>query len=108
MRFGIRGKLAPYFIGSYEIMERIGPVAYSLALPPELAKIHNVFQVSRLRNYMFDLSYVISAHEIVLRPNLSYEEEPIKIMARDVKELRRKSVSLVKVLWRNHAVIKET
>ena len=48
LRFGKKGKLRPRFIGPYEILERIEPVAYHLALPPELAKLHNVFHVSML------------------------------------------------------------
>ncbi|KAA3474098.1 DNA/RNA polymerases superfamily protein [Gossypium australe] len=48
LRFGQKGKLSPRFIGMYEIIERAGPVAYRLMLPPELEKIHNVFHVSML------------------------------------------------------------
>ena len=51
LRFGNKGKLSPRFIGPYEILERVGPVAYRLALPPELAKLHNVFHVSIMRRY---------------------------------------------------------
>ena len=51
LRFGKRGKLSPRFVGPYEILERIGPVAYRLALPPELAKLHDVFHVSMLWKY---------------------------------------------------------
>ena len=61
MRFGKRGKLSPRFIGSYEVIEKVGPVAYRLALPPELEKIHNVFHVSMLRRYRFDPSHVVSS-----------------------------------------------
>ena len=51
LKFGKRGKLSPRFIGLYEILERIGPVAYRLVLPPELSKLHDVFHVSMLRKY---------------------------------------------------------
>ena len=54
MRFGRNGKLSPRFIGPYEVIEKVGPVAYRLALPPELEKIHNVFHVSMLRRYRSD------------------------------------------------------
>ncbi|KAL5760844.1 hypothetical protein ACOSQ2_019682 [Xanthoceras sorbifolium] len=102
MRFGQKGKLSPRFIGPYEVIERVGLVAYRLALPPELDKIHNVFHVSMLRRYRSDPSHVVSSEIIELRPDLTYEEEPVEILAREVKELRNKRIPLVKVLWRNH------
>ena len=51
VRFGKNGKLIPIFIGPYEVIEKVGPIAYCLALPPDLEKIHNVFHVSMLRRY---------------------------------------------------------
>ncbi|KAA3483095.1 receptor-like protein kinase [Gossypium australe] len=77
--------MSPCFIGPYEIIERIGPVAYRLALPPELDKIHNVFH-----------------------PDMTYSEEQIKILARETKELRNKKVALVKVLWQKHGIEEAT
>ena len=59
LRFGKKGKLNPRFIGSYEVLERLGPVAYLLALPPELAKLHNVFHMSMLRRYRSDKSHIL-------------------------------------------------
>ena len=108
MRFGKKGKLSPRFIGPYEILERVGPVAYRLALPPELSKIHNVFHVSMLRRYRSDPTHIIQAEKIELQPDLSYEEEPVAILAHEVKELRNKRVPLVKVLWRNHSTEEAT
>ena len=102
MRFRRKGKLNPRFIGPYEVIEKVGPVAYRLALPPELEKIHNVFHVSMLRRYRSNPSHVVSLETIELRPNLMYEEEPVEIMTQEVKELRNKRIPLVKVLWRNH------
>ena len=61
MRFGKKGKLSPRFIGPYEVIEEVGLLAYRLALPPELEKIHNVFHVSMLRRYMLDPSHVVSS-----------------------------------------------
>ena len=81
MRFGEKGKLSPRFIGPYEVIEKVGPVAYRLALPPELEKIHNVFHVSMLRRYRLDPSHVVSLKVIELRPYLTYEEEPVEILA---------------------------
>ena len=102
MRFGKKGKLSPRFIGLYEVIEKVGPVAYHLALPPELENIHNVFHVSLLQRYRSNPSHVISLVTIELRPDLTYEEEPVEILAREVKELQNKKIPLVKVLWRNH------
>ncbi|KAJ9185061.1 hypothetical protein P3X46_004733, partial [Hevea brasiliensis] len=85
MRFGRKGKLSPRFIGPYEVLERVGPLAYRLALPPELEKIHNVFHVSMLRRYRSDPSHVLPVEEIEVNPDLTYEEEPIKILAYEVK-----------------------
>ena len=102
MRFGKKGKLSSRFIGAYEVIEKVGPVAYRLALPPELEKIHSVFHVSMLRRYRSDPSHVVSTETIELRPDLTYEEELVEILAREVKELRNKKIPLVKVLWKNH------
>ena len=80
----------------------MGPVAYRLELPLDLEKIHNVFNVSMLRRYRSDPSHVVSSETIELRPDLTYEEEPVEILARKVKELWNKKIPRVKVLWRNH------
>ena len=108
LRFGRKGKLSPRFIGPYEISERVGPVAYRLILPPELEKIHDVFHVSMLRRYRSDPSHIISPSEVEIQADMSYEEEPIRILAREVKELRNKRVPLVKVLWLKHGIEEAT
>ena len=102
LRFGQKVKLSPRFIGPYEILERVGPVAYQLALPPELAKLHNVFHVSMLRRYRSVESHILTVQEIQVQEDLSYDEEPKAILAQEVKKLRNKQVPLVKVLWQHH------
>ena len=103
LRFGQKGKLSPRFIGSYEILEHVGPVAYRLALPPELAKLHNVFHVSMLQRYRSNESHILPMEEIQqVQEDLSYDEEPKAILAREVKQLLNKQVPLVKVLWQHH------
>ena len=102
IRFGENGKLGPRFIGPYVMIEKVGPVAYKLALPPELEKIHNVFHVSMLTRYRSDPSHVVSSKTIELRPDLTYKEELVEILAREVKELQKKQIPLIIVLWRNH------
>ena len=102
LRFERKGKLSPRFIGSFEILERIGPVAYWLASPPSLDAVHNVFHVSMLRKYVADLSHIVDYEPLQLREDLSYEEEPFEILAKEVKTLRNKEIALVMVLWQNH------
>nr|CAD1818640.1 unnamed protein product [Ananas comosus var. bracteatus] len=91
-RFGIRGKLRPQFIGPYEILERVGPVTYQLALPPNLSGVHNIFHVSVLRKYIFDPAHVLDATPIELRDDLSFEEQPVRILARKVRKLRNRNI----------------
>ncbi|KAG8483182.1 hypothetical protein CXB51_022168 [Gossypium anomalum] len=102
--FDRKGKLSPRFIGPYEIIERIRPDAYLLVLPPELDQIHNVFHVSMLRRYRSDPSHVISLTEVEIQPDMKYSEKLIKILAREIKELRNKKVAFVKVLWQRHGI----
>ena len=90
LRFGKRGKLSPRYIGPYEVIERVGPVAYRLALPLELSQIHDVFHVSMLRRYRSDPSHILQAQPLELKDDLSYEEEPIAIVAREIKVLELK------------------
>ena len=108
VRFGKRGKLNPRYIGPFEIVDGIGPVAYRLDLPEEFSRVHNVFHISMLRKYIPDSSHVLETPEIELRDDLSYEEQPVQNLGREEKELRNKTISLVKVLWRNHLVEETT
>ncbi|KAA3487682.1 DNA/RNA polymerases superfamily protein [Gossypium australe] len=85
-----------------KIVERIVPIAYRLALPPELEKIRNVFHISMLCRYRSDPSHVISP------TNFLYNEESIRILAREMKELRNKCIALVKVLWHKHGIEEAT
>jgi len=101
VRFGKRSKLSPRYIGSYEILERVRAVAYRLALPPDLSMVHPVFHVSMLRKYVPDPSHVIATRDVCLDQDLSYEDEPVAILDRQVKKLRSKKIASVKVLWRS-------
>ncbi|KAL4028439.1 hypothetical protein IC575_011636 [Cucumis melo] len=104
LRFERRGNLSPRFVGPFEILERIGPVAYRLALPPSLSAVHDVFHVSMLRNYVPDPSHVVDYEPLEIDENLSYIEQPVEVLAREIKMLRKREIPLVKVLWRNHKV----
>ena len=67
--FDRKGKFSPSFIGLYEIIKRIGPIAYRFSLPSQLEKIHNVFHVLMLRRYRSNPSHVISPSKIEIQPN---------------------------------------
>ena len=105
LRFGKKGKLSPRFIGPYEILERIGRVAHRLALPLELIKLHNVFHVPMLRRYRSDGSHILPVQVVQVHADFSYDEEPKAILTQEVKRLRIKQVSLVKVLWQHHGYL---
>ena len=71
MRFGKKGKLAPRYIGPFEIKSRVGKVAYRLVLPPELSRIHSVFHVSMLRKYIPDPSHVLQPQTVEISEDLT-------------------------------------
>jgi len=81
-RFGVSGKLSPRYIGPFEILERVGSLAYRLALPPQLSGVHNVFHVSMLRRYVPDPQHVVDYQAIEIREDATYEERPIGILER--------------------------
>ena len=108
LRFGKKGKLSPRFIGPYEILERIRPVAYRFALSPELAKLHNVFHVSMLWRYRSNESHIFPIQDIQVQSNFTFDEEPKAILDREVKNLHKKKVPLVKVLWKHHGMEEAT
>ncbi|GKB57478.1 putative reverse transcriptase domain-containing protein [Tanacetum coccineum] len=99
IRFGKKGKLAPRYVGPFEILERIGPVAYRLRLPEELSGVHDTFHVSNLKKCLADASLHVPLDEIKVDKTLRFVEEPVEIMDRDVKRLKRSKISLVKVRW---------
>ena len=102
LRFGKRGKLSLRFIEPYEIVNKVGPVAYKLKLPLELSRIHDTFHVSMLRKYIPDPSHVLREIPVQLKENLTYEETPVQIVDRKKQVLRSKVIPLVKVLRKNH------
>ena len=104
MRFGKKGKLSLRFVGPFEVIDRVGPVAYRISLPPNMDNIHNVFHVSMLRKYLHDPSHVLKMEPVEIKQDLSYEEMPVEILDRKEQVLRTKKIPLVKVLWRNHTV----
>nr|XP_028960008.1 uncharacterized protein LOC114825450 [Malus domestica] len=89
VRFEKKWKLSPRYIGQYQIIERVGEVAYQLALPPKLARVHNVFHVSMLRRYVSDPSHVTPPQPLEINPDLTYDE--VQVI------LRNKTVWMVKI-----------
>ncbi|XP_062118894.1 uncharacterized protein LOC133832589 [Humulus lupulus] len=85
------------YIKPFEIVEKISMVAYRLALPPTLARVHAVFHVSMLRKYVEDLGHVLSYEQLEVDPKLCYEEKPVRILDRKDKVLCNKTIPFVKV-----------
>ncbi|XP_030502605.2 uncharacterized protein LOC115717770 [Cannabis sativa] len=106
--FENKGKQSPRFIEPFEILEKVGQVAYWLALPPTLSVVHNVFHILMLRKYVSDLMHILSYEALELQPDLSYDEQPVQILDRKEKVLRRKTIALVKLLWQNSKVEEAT
>nr|GEY24682.1 retrotransposon protein, putative, Ty3-gypsy subclass [Tanacetum cinerariifolium] len=97
--FGKRSKLSPRYVGPFEIVERIGPVAYRLRLPQELVGVHDTFHVSNLKKCMTDVNLHIPLDEVKVDDKLHFVEEHIKILDRGVKKLKRRWISIVKIRW---------
>ncbi|GJX02478.1 putative reverse transcriptase domain-containing protein [Tanacetum coccineum] len=97
--FGTKGKLAPRYVGPFEILDRIDPVAYRLRLPKELSSVHDTFHVSNLKKCLADANLHVPLDEIKIDKTLHFVEEPVEIMDREVRSLKRSKISLVKVRW---------
>ena len=108
VRFGKRGKLSPRFIRPFKILERVGTVAYRLALPPSMSGVHEVFHVSMLRRYTPDPAHVVDWGKIEVDTDGTFEEGPVRIMDSRDQVLRRKTVRLVKVVWQYRGVEEAT
>ena len=91
-------KLTPKFIEPYHILKRIGLMVYEIALPLTLAKIHNIFHVYQLRKYVLDSIHILESDSVQVTENLSFEVKPIIILDSQVKQLRGRSIPMVKVL----------
>ena len=108
VRFDKRGKLSPRFIGPFEILERIGTVACRLVLPPSMLGVHKVFHVSMLRKYTPDPAHVVDWGQIEVDMDETFEEGPVCIFDSRDQVLRRKTMRLVRVLWRHYGVEEST
>ncbi|GJX17068.1 putative reverse transcriptase domain-containing protein [Tanacetum coccineum] len=99
LSIGKRGKLKHNNIGPFKIIERIGPVAYRLELPEKLSSIHNTFHISNLKKCLSDESLVIPMKELQLDDKLNFVEEPVEVMDREIKQLKRSRIPIIKVRW---------
>ncbi|GJQ98614.1 putative reverse transcriptase domain-containing protein [Tanacetum coccineum] len=108
MHFGKKDKLAPRYVGPFKIVERISLVAYRLRLPEELNNVHDTFHVSNLKKCLADANLHVPSDEIKVDKTLHFVEEPIKIMDREIKKLKRRKIALVKVRWNSKRGIEFT
>ncbi|GKE81099.1 hypothetical protein Tco_1551099 [Tanacetum coccineum] len=99
LRFGKKGKLAPRFVRPFEILERIGYVAYRLRLPKELSGVHDTFQVSNIKKCLADVNLHVPLDEIKVDKTLCFVEGPLEIMDSKVKTLKCSKIPILKVRW---------
>ncbi|GKD76864.1 putative reverse transcriptase domain-containing protein, partial [Tanacetum coccineum] len=99
VRFGKRGKLNPRYVGPFKMIERVRMVAYKLELPQQLSRVHNTFHVSNLKKCMSDESLVIPLEELRVDDKLHFVEEPVEVMDREIKQLKRSRIAIIKVRW---------
>jgi ribonuclease HI len=102
-RFGIKGKLAPRYIGPFKVLAKRGEVAYLLELPEKLSKVHDVFHVSQLKKCFKDPGRAVDHESIDLQEDLSYKEHPVRILDEAERRTRNNSVKFLKVQWSHHS-----
>jgi hypothetical protein len=101
-RFGIKGKLAPRYVGPFEILKVCGPVAYRIHLTSQLAAIHDIFHISQLKKCIKVPTEIVETHAIEIEPDLSYTEQPIQILDTKERVTRRKKIKMYNILWDHH------
>ncbi|GJS00597.1 putative reverse transcriptase domain-containing protein [Tanacetum coccineum] len=99
VRFGKRGKLNPRYVGPFKVIERVGTIANKLELPQQLSRVHNTFHVSNLKKCLSDESLVIPLEELHVDDKLHFVDEPIEVMDREIKQLKRSHIPIIKVRW---------
>jgi hypothetical protein len=102
-RIGVKGKLAPRYIGPFPILKKCGTVAYKLDLPPSLARVHDIFHVSQLKKCLKAPVDVVLLEVTPLKADLLYPEHPIKVLDQKDHVTRCKIVKFIKIQWRNHS-----
>ncbi|GKB44407.1 hypothetical protein Tco_0889349 [Tanacetum coccineum] len=99
VRFGKRGKLNPRYVGPFKVIERVRTVAYKLELPQQLSRVHNTFYMSNLKKCPSDESLVIPLEELRVDDKLHFVEEPVEVMDREIKQMKRSRIPIIKVRW---------
>jgi hypothetical protein len=101
--FGIKGKLAPRYIGPYSIIDKYGPTSYQVELSTKLSGVHNVFHVSQLKRCLQPLTDVVIKDTIPLEPNLTYKAYPMKVLDQQDRVTRNKTTQFYKIQWNDHS-----
>jgi hypothetical protein len=104
----VKGKLAPRYIGTFSILEKCGPVAYKLDLPPSLARVHDIFHVSQLKKCLKAPMDVVLPEVIPLKADLLYPEHPIKVLDQKDRVAGRNTIKFFKNQWSKHTEEEET
>ena len=101
VRFGIKGKLSPRYIGPYLITARVSSLAYRLQLPESMAGVHPVFHVSMLRKYIRDPELKIEADPIIIQQDLTIDAQPVRVLEFSKRVMCNHTIKYVKILWSN-------
>ncbi|KAI3676085.1 hypothetical protein L1987_85684 [Smallanthus sonchifolius] len=99
IRFEKKGKLAPRYVGPFKILERIGKVAYKLELPPSLSNVHPTIHVSNLKKCLADENFHIPLDDVRIDKTMHFVERSVEILDREIKQLKRSRIRIVKVRW---------
>jgi hypothetical protein len=102
-RFGVKGKLAPQYVGPYQILAKRGEVAYQLSLPESLSAVHDVFHVSQLKKCLCVPEEQLPVEGLEVQKDLTYIEKPVQILETADRVTRRKTIRMCKVRWDHHS-----
>jgi hypothetical protein len=102
-RFGVKGKLAPCYLGPFPILKKCGTVSYQFDLPPSSARVHDIFHMSQLKKCLMAPVYTVLPEVPPLEADLSYLEHPIKVLNQKDNVMRHKTIKFMKIQWSNHS-----